>query len=257
MIKKNISKIFLILFVIWSGCGDLERTNPLDPKNPDSIRGETVLVESFVNHSGGPVIESSIKAFERILKEYGADAFIYLEHHIEKTPGTDSYALEASLSRYLTLVPHTAEQAIPDVFFNGIQGRVQGAADEESAYLRYSTILEKELGRQTTFTIEAAAQLRGEKIIITADIAKLGNTDAKEVVVYLAVLEKVLGSFRNIVKVYSPVETIGNLNHGKIISLTHEVDIHSDWKVNDLAIVLIVYNSRTLVVYQSEKTELK
>ncbi|MBN2412557.1 hypothetical protein JXQ31_12785 [candidate division KSB1 bacterium] len=257
MKTKNFCKILLLLLLFFTGCGDLDRTNPLDPQNPDSKRGETVLVESFVNQSGGSVIESSIDAFERILIEYGAESFIYMEHHIEKTKGTDVYALDASLSRYLTLVPQTAEQAIPDVFFNGIQGRVQGASDEESAYLRYTDELEKELGRQTTFTIEAAAQLKAGKIYVTADIAKLGNTNAEEIVVNLAVTEKVSGNVRNIVRAFIPLETIGELNHGKIKTVKREVEIQPEWKTENLEIVVIVFNSRTLVVYQSERADLK
>jgi len=214
MKTKSICTFLLVLFLFFAGCGDLDRTNPLDPQNPDSIRGETVLVESFVNESGGSVIESSVNAFEKILNDYGPEAFIYMEHHLENTKGTDAHALDASRSRYLTLVPQTAEQAIPDVFFNGIQARVQGASDEESAYLRYNTELEKELGRQTTFTIEAAAQLRGDNISVSAKIAKLGNTDAKDVVVHLAVTEKVSGQIRKIVRAFIPVDTIGDLKHG-------------------------------------------
>ncbi len=257
MIVKNYCKILLLFFWFFAGCGDLDRTNPLDPQNSDSKRGETVLVESFVNQSGGPVIESSINAFERILIEYGVESFIYMEHHIEKTEGTDAYALESSLSRYLTLVPQTAEQAIPDVFFNGIQGRVQGASDAESAYLRYCAELEKELGRETTFTIEAAAQLKSGKIYVTADIAKLGNTKAEEIVVNLAVTEKVSGNIRNIVRALIPLDTIGELNHGRIKSVKREVEIQPEWKTENLEIVVIVFNSRTLIVYQSERADLK
>jgi len=257
MKTKSVCKILLVLILLFAGCGDLDRTNPLDPQNPDSIRGETVLVESFVNESGGTVIESSVNAFERILKEYGAETFIYMEHHVEKTKGTDVHALEASLSRYLSLVPQTAEQAIPDVFFNGIQGRVQGASDEESAYLRYSAELEKELGRKTTFTIEAAARLQAGNISVSAKIAKLGNTDAEEIVVSLAVTEKVAGRLRKIVRAFIPVDTIGDLKHGEIKSLSRDVAIQPEWNPDDLEIVVIVHNSRTLVVYQSERAGLK
>ncbi len=250
---KKIKVIAWALLVMGLACEDLERANPLDPKNPASQRTETVLVESFVNQSGGAYIASSLAAFDRLLKEYGSEAFVYLEHHIEQTPGTDANALDASLNRYKVFVPETAEQGIPDVFFNGLQGRVQGASDADAAYLRYSKELEKELGRQCHFTIEAKATLKARKLTVAAQIARLGNEQAGDIVIYAAVLSQVSGSIRSIVKTFVTVDAFEKINNGEIKSVNREIDIPGGWNTDDLQVVVFVQNSRDLYIYQTVK----
>ncbi len=245
------------LFFITVACSDLDRTNPLDPKNPNSKRTETVLIESFVNQSGGEVITSSIEAFERLLTEYGKESFIYLEHHIEKTSGTDPWALDASLSRYLLLVPQTDEQAIPDVMFNGSQARVQGASDTEAAYQRYKIALEAELTRETTFTVEQQAAISGNQIDVSTDIAKLGNTNSSDIVVIMAVIETVNTGIRQIVRSWESVKSIGDLVHGEIVSVDRSIDIQNDWDTDNLKCVVLVQDAQSLQVFQCNSVDLK
>jgi len=254
MYTRTIKIILLILFVAVLACDDLERNNPLDPKNPSSQRTETVLVESFVNQSGGAFIASSLAAFDRLLREYGEGAFVYLEHHIAETPGTDHNALDASLNRYKVFVPETAEQGIPDVFFNGLQGRVQGASDADAAYLRYNTELEKELGRQCYFTIEAKATRQAGKLTVSAQIARLGREDAEDIVIYAAILEKAAGSnYRYIVKAFITDDAFENINNGEVKAVKRDIDILGGWVVDDLQAVIFVQDASDLYVYQTVK----
>ncbi|HPG38450.1 MAG TPA: hypothetical protein PLP19_02670 [bacterium] len=257
MYTRTIKILLLILFVAVLACDDLERNNPLDPKNPSSQRTETVLVESFVNQSGGAYIASSLTAFDRLLREYGEDAFVYLEHHIAETPGTDNNALDASLNRYKVFVPETAGQGIPDVFFNGLQGRVQGASDADAAYLRYNTELEKELGRQCYFTIEAKTTRKGDNLTVSAQIARLGSEEAKDIVIYAAVLSKAPGSkYRRIVKAFVTMDAFEDFNHGEIKSVKRDIDILNGWDVDNLQAVIFVQDSRDLYVYQTVKIDI-
>ncbi len=250
--------IFLCsLFFITVACSDLDRTNPLDPRNPNSKRAETVLIESFVNQSGGDVIASSIEAFERLLTEYGKESFIYLEHHVEKTSGTDPWALDASLSRYLLLVPQTDEQAIPDVMFNGSKARVQGASDAEAAYQRYKVTLEAELARETTFTIEQQVAISANQINVSADIAKLGNTNSSDIVAIVAIIEILDNGIRQIVRTWESVKSIGTLVHGEIVSVDRSIDIQNGWNTNHLKCVVLVQDAQNLQVFQCNSVELK
>ena len=251
---RVLSKILVlpILLALVIHCEDLERTNPLDPKNENSIRGETVLIEAFVNESGGDYITSSMNALQRLLGEYGDDSFVYLEHHIEKTSGTDPWALDASLSRYLALEPMQSAQAIPDVWFNGDPDtRVQGASDAETAYQRYKPVLEAGLARQCHFTIEPAATIQGNRIHVSGEIARLGASRVQDITIVVAVLERVT-TVRNIVRAWVPAKTIGELDAGEITSFERDIDIQSDWDDNRMDVVVIIQNSVNLLVYQCE-----
>lgn len=249
-----------VLIALIMGCEDLERTNPLDPKNENSIRGETVLIEAFVNESGGSLIESSVKALERLLGDYGNGSFIYLEHHIEKTSGTDPWALDASLSRYLALEPMQSAQALPDVWFNGDPDtRVQGASDTETCYQRYKPVLEAGLARQCYFTIEPEAHIQGSRIHISAEIAKLGSSRATDITVVVAILEQITTertTVRNIVRAWVPVKTIGELDAGEITSFESDINIKTGWDDSRLTAVVIIHNSVDLLVNQCESVTL-
>jgi hypothetical protein len=260
--KKSRTKIFrLLLFCVLairvSGCADLDRSNPLDPKNPDGQRERTVLVEAFVNDQGGALMNAALDGLNRLCRDYDSHDFLLLEHHIQKTANTDPKALEASLTRYYDFVPQTNEQAIPDVFFDGLSGHVQGASDAEIAYQRYRAQLEERLAVSAQMTIEISASVSNSRIMVTADIAQLGEETAEDVIAQVAVIGGTELSDQSVVRALIPVETLGSVDGGSVKHLQKEIVIDPGWNQAGLSVVLIMQNSRTREVYQCAQSELE
>ncbi len=227
----------------------MDRSNPLDPKNPMAKRSRTVLVEAFVNAQGGTVMQAALDGLARLSRDFGSDAFILLEHHVQKTPDTDALAVEASLTRYYHLARLASEQAIPDVFFDGSVGRVQGASDAEIAYLRYRAELEDRLAVSAQVTIEAEAHVEGDKMIISADIAKLGAAEVTNAATSIAVVGGLPNSSQMVVREMLPAETLGSLHSDIIQSIRKEVPVQASWNPSTLAAVVIVERANDQLVY--------
>ena len=73
--------LFIILCLFIFDCGDLDRDNPLDPKNPNSSVDRVVLVELFVNDSTGfEYCNYALDALERLAqREEFKDKLFILE----------------------------------------------------------------------------------------------------------------------------------------------------------------------------------
>lgn len=245
-----------VLALFFMQCQDLQRDNILDPKNSRSQRPRTVLVESFVNESGGDVVQLATLALERLRREYEADDFILLEHHIQKTADTDPYAQEQSYTRYTELVPQVSRQGLPHVFFDGSQAEVQGASEEDIAYLRYKTELDKRLLLPAYFTIEAKTTLDEGAVTVWAQIARLGDKNARHVTVKIAVAEDIFHNGRFVVRAFLPALSFGTMRPTNIEEIRKEIALDPDWNLADLVIVIIVQNSVTKEVYHIASTTL-
>jgi len=242
----KIKLIFALLFIFF-GCQDLQRSNILDPHNPNSQRRRTVLVEAFVNDSGGNVIHSAIEALLMLRENYTTENFVLLEHHIQRTPGTDSLASEQSLSRYNDLVPQAPNQGLPHVFFDGSAASVQGASEAEIVYQRYRTELDKRRLLPAYFTIEAKAELseEGQSIHVSADIARLGKKKANNVTARIAITEDIFHNGRLVVRALLPGQTLGAMEPGQLKYIDRDVALKSQWNRSDISIVICIQNSVT------------
>ncbi len=245
----SFSALLIALLAFFLSCGDLDRSNPLDPKNPQAKRSRTVLVEAFVNAQGGTVMQAAMDGLARLSRDFGSDAFILLEHHVQKTPNTDALADEASLTRYYLLARIASEQAIPDVFFDGRASRIQGASDAEIAYLRYRAELEDRLAIPAQVTVEAEAHLEGDKMIVSADIAKLGLAAVENVATSIAVVGGLQNSNQAVVREMLPAEAIGSLHSDVIRNIRKEVPMQASWNQSTLAVVVIVERASDQLVY--------
>ena len=245
-------KIFFIVLLVFS-CSDLERTNPLDPKNPNSESSRVVLVEAFVNSSVGEPITDAVNALAKLHQDFSKDNFIILEHHIEKTADTDPDASPESLNRYQNLVTANTEQAIPDVFFDGQTARVQGASSETTALNRYKIELESRVLASSQFVIELSQSYAGDQLTISAKIARLGSDDAEDLLIQLAVLEKKNNS--NIVRHFTSMKAVNSLKAGEIITANKTVILESSWDRYNLVGVVFIDNTRTKQVMQTAVVE--
>ncbi len=244
----------LLLTVMYGCCSELERSNPLDPKNPNSQMPRQVLIEAFVNDIGGNSMEAAQAGLERLARTYPADRFILLEHHIQKTASVDSLALPASWNRYQWLVPQPAAQAIPDVFFDGLSGRVQGASTADAAFARYSQAIDLCLQRPAKLLIEATAVLEGKQLHLKAKLARLGSEAAEDVLVYLALTSEVYPS-RPVVRAWFPVEAPGHLSAGEVRTIDRTVDLSTDIAWIRPTCTLIVQNGTTKEIYHCAKVK--
>lgn len=245
----------LSLLACLVNCADLDRSNPLDPKNPASHRDKTVLIEAFVNQSGGDVISWALAGLDQLTREYNSPKVLYLEHHVAKTVSTDPLALDASLSRYLALVPQTAQQGLPDVFFNGSTERVQGASSAARAYQRYLDALKNQLSGSSFFTIEAVVQDSGDHMTFYVQFAPLGQKSASKASIYLVLAEEKT-SAHPVVRSIVLAETFDEIPAGKIINMTKSLTVKSDWQKSNLKAFVVIQNNRTCEVLTSAEVDI-
>jgi hypothetical protein len=174
---------FLLLLV---ACENLERNNPLDPKNPSSERRRVVFVEAFVNDAA-PFSAFALQALDSLAATFPQQQMVIAEHHLPSAKFTDAQALPESADRYKLLT--TAAPAVPDLFFNGSQSRVQGASTTGTAVFRYRHAIQTEIDKVAHFTIEAKKTISANRIDIDVTVARLGNDDFSQFAVTAMIAE--------------------------------------------------------------------
>lgn len=234
-------------FWLWSGilflcaCGELERNNPLDPKNPQSERERVVFIEAFVNDAT-PFSPFTLTALDSLAFALPTDQIIIAEHHLPGTNYNDTYALQESADRYNTLV--TADHGVPDVFFNGTPTRLQGASSAHAAAQRYRAALQNELSRIGYFTIEAKKTVTATGIEINATIARLGDSPATQFAIVAVVWEDLgMARHRHVVrKVFSP-EAVNGLAAGDTRTVRFAANLAGVQNANRLQAAVIIERS--------------
>ncbi|MDZ7344265.1 MAG: hypothetical protein ONA90_07095, partial [candidate division KSB1 bacterium] len=162
--------IFGCVLLLWA-CEDLERNNPLDPKNPNSERARVIFVEAFVNDST-PFSALALAALDSLAAAFSPAQLIVVEHHLPSSTYADPHALPESADRYRDFM--VSDAVVPDVFFNGSLGRVLGASSVQTALTRYRTAVQSRLGEISHFTIEAQKSVWAANLTIDVTVARLG-----------------------------------------------------------------------------------
>jgi hypothetical protein len=176
----------------WLSCADLERSNPLDPKNPDSFNKQVVLAEIFVNDSVwvdsicSSVFQNSSfleAAAESLFYEFTATRLVYAQYHIGEQYH-DSLDMLPNLDYYRPYVTANGDlrYAVPDAFINGPFTRLQGATSLATIYTRMREAVTRVLDQRCAFTIEGTYAVDTTAAVITvhARIARLGETDSPD-----------------------------------------------------------------------------
>lgn len=176
-----LSSLFLLV-----ACENLERNNPLDPQNSNSERRRVVFVEAFVNDAV-PFSAFALQALDSLAVTFPQQQVVIVEHHLPSAKFTDDAALPESADRYKILT--TAAPAVPDLFFNGSQSRVQGASTTGNAVFRYRNTIQAELDKLAHFTIEAKKSISANQIDIDVTIARLGKEDFSQFAVKAIISE--------------------------------------------------------------------
>jgi hypothetical protein len=174
---------FLLLLV---ACEDLERNNPIDPQNPNSERRRVVFVEAFVNDNA-PFSAFALQALDSLAATFSQQQVVIVEHHLPSAKFLDAEALPESADRYKILT--TAGPAVPDLFFNGSQSRVQGASTTGTAVFRYRNAIQAEIDKVAHFTIEVKKTISANRIEIDATVARLGKDELSQFAVTAMIAE--------------------------------------------------------------------
>ncbi len=174
----------MLINLIWINCGDLERDNPLDPKNPNSDVDRGILVELFLNDSTGyEYCNYALDAIEKLSQreEYKENLFV-LEYHLTNRNANwnDPYAKDEFNQRYYEYVPKTSERGIPDAMFNGLVDRVQGASLEKIDD-RYTEAANALLAKKGNFRIEAEKNISNNLIEIDVIVARFGSSGEEDI----------------------------------------------------------------------------
>lgn len=173
------------MLAILSGCQDLDRENPLDPKNPQSSRQPVFLIEAFINTSSQLEAENTfyntwaVHALDSLHDLYGGQLIIAEYHRAVTDPKyADEFALpdryEALYTRYVN-ANGTGGKGVPDIFINGAVDRIQGAHSASSVYDRMNEILSGKMSEEGLFTLEPVVTVSGGDIRVSCKIARLGN----------------------------------------------------------------------------------
>lgn len=222
-------------------CGELERNNPLDPKNPRSERARVTFIEAFVNDAT-PFSPFALRALDSLSLALAAGQIIIVEHHLPSANYKDSYALPESAERYNNLA--AADHGVPDVFFNGAPTRLQGASSAHTAAQRYRAALQNESGKIAYFTIEAKKSIAATSIEINATIARLGDSPASQFAVAAVVWEDLgLAGHRHVVrKVFSP-EVVNGMAAGDTKTMRFAANLTGVQNANRVQAAVIIERS--------------
>jgi hypothetical protein len=255
--NRTVATVLVVLICI--SCNDIPRDNPLDPKNPDSYRSQVILVEAFVNTNQAladslPVNQFMLSALNQF-KERHENKVVIAEYH--RGSYEDSLAqpeFNLLYDKYLNGL-NSSLKGVPDIFMNGILARVTGASSVETALTRLETAFEPFLTAISEYTLEPKVIKTDTQIEIEVEIAKLGDSDAEDIVIRAVLIED-LGSFylrRVVRRIWSP-EIIPSLPNGE----TKTVNLSTiPLKQNsDRSVIITVSSEDELEKYQAIEVRL-
>lgn len=262
MYFKYFSHLILVLFVFVS-CDDIDRDNVLDPKNPASERPQVIAVEAFVNTNNtipNPYNEHLLNALDQLESIYG-DKITVAEFHRSILPDyPDTYSLNANeilygqyYNYFLNLDPNTIK-GVPDVYINGTEFRVQGASSAASVLLRLQHVIDPLISQNAYFTIEENITNEGNEYKILVNIARLGSTDAADIMVKAVIINQFDNDLHErVVTNNLKSQEIRNISNGEI----KEIDLGdvSILPVNSEVIIMIT-SADELQIFQSKKVDL-
>jgi len=256
---------FVTLFILLLSCEDIERDNILDPKNPASERPQTVTVEAFVNTNDSliqinPYNEYLLDALDQLESIYG-DRISITEYHRSILPdypdsltSNENEILYGNYYDYFFSLNSNAIKGVPDVYINGTEARVQGASSQSTVLFRLQQVLDPMMSQNGYFTIEPNITEDGNEFNISAKIARLGSTNAEDIIVKAVVISKFDNSIhKRVVTDYLKSQEISNISNGEAkeinIGEVSATQIETD-------VIFMITSVDELQVFQSKKVEL-
>ena len=254
------SKLLFLLAGLMA-CKDIPRDNPLDPKNPESVREQTVLAEAFVNTNS--VLADSVlynqnmlTALYRLQSKYGSRMVLSV-HHRNLSGYQDSLAIFESEDLYQRYIQGTndAVKGVPDVFINGLAARIQGASTSENAEYRVDTALQSFLIENGFFTIEPTITLSNGVLRCNTTFARLGSSVAKDILLKMFVLQDMDTQWaRRAVRGISRSNLIQNIQPGERKNI--QFDAVSGLSNQPIRVIIAVVSEDEYTVYQVKEVRL-
>lgn len=254
---KQLLSFGIIALLIIFACADLERDNLLDPKNPLSSTEKAVLVELFINDSTGyDYCEYAVDTIEEIgLRDENQGKLFVLEYHVNNPDWNDAFALNENTQRYHEYVPSAAERGIPDAFFNGREVRVQGAS-QQNVYSRYSAAVDNVIDHKGYFIIEAEKNISGNALNLDVTVARLGNSEKKDLAINAVVYEDLgIERQRFVVRKILPRQIIGRFDSGQIKRFKFSANVTNAENIYQTFVLVFLQDQSksTRDIYQSAK----
>ncbi len=238
----------ILCFLIFA-CTDLDRDNPLDPKNPNSIADRAILVELFVNDSTGfEYTDYALDAVERLAqRQEFKDNLYVLEYHLtNRIQGwNDIYAQDEFNQRYYQYVPSGKERGIPDAMFNGFVNRVQGAS-LENIDNRYSEAADQFLGQSCYFHIEAEKQISNDYMQLKVIITRYGRSDEDNLDLNAVVYEDIgIPRHHYVVRKIFQKQVISEFKHSEIKSFNFTEVLPQVKNVDNLFVLVFLQDQQS------------
>lgn len=235
---------FLWIILLLADCGDLDRNNPLDPKNPGSETKRSVVVELFVNDSSGyEYCNYALDAIEELAqRQEFQDNLLVLEYHVgnRNANWNDEFARDEFNQRYNEYVPLSSERGIPDAMFNGSMLRIQGASQEKISE-RYASGAASLLGQKSYFHIEAEKKITGSSIRVEVDLARFGRADASDIALNVILYEDLkIPRYRFLARKLFQKQTIPEIRHGEVKSFSFTEPLAGIEQIDNLFVVILV-----------------
>jgi hypothetical protein len=257
-------KYFLIGLMAFFACNDIDRDNILDPKNPASERPQIITVEAFVNTSDSLINNQYnsflLEALDQLENIY-SEKITIAEYHrsiFPQYPDTLSTIANEILYGYyfdyFWNLNNNTVKGVPDVYINGTEARIQGASSTATVLFRLQEVLDPMISQNGYFTIEPNITKDGNEYKISAKIARLGSTNAEDIILKAVIISKFdNGLHERVVTEYLKSQDISSISNGEIknVDLGEVPDPPVSTKV-----IIMVTSEDELQVFQSLEVDL-
>lgn len=229
---------------LFLACEPLERNNPLDPQNPSSERRRVVLVEAFVN-AATPFSAFALSALDSLALAFSPQHVLIVEYHLPSLAFADPFALPAAADRYKNLT--AAAPAVPDVFFNGVLQRVQGASNAGTALLRYRSAVQNEIDKIAHFTLAAQKTISPTSLTVDVTVARLGDSSFENFTVGAIVWENLAtAGHHHVVRKLFASENFSRIAAGEKKTVHFVGDLAGISNVQHVQVVVILEQTTSL-----------
>ena len=146
-------------------------------------------------------------------------------------------------------------KGVPDVFFNGVSGRIQGASTFDHVFFRLQQVLLTEMSDNFEYSLNTDVTLDSGELTTTVTLARLGNQSAGDIRLRAVVIaDKTSEYFHNAVVASVESDLIEELPQGSIKEITlPALDLSGP---EHKRLIVSVVNENAVRVYQTDWLEL-
>ena len=254
---KFVFKFACLSVLLWLACGNVPRDNILDPRNPDSIAAQKVMIEAFVNTSNPfSVNEYALQALDSLSTLY-RNRIIIAEYHRNTAEYSDEYHTEKNELLYQHYVARFDNfKAVPDIFMNGTSQRIQGASSTSYSVFRLEAALQDEMLKNTYFLLQPGYSREGNTISPEVRIARLGRQTVRQIIVKAMVVSDISEPLlKRVVRNTVESQIISQMSPGEQKKIVlPEMGLDSS---NPNSLIVYVTNAEATEIYQCASIEIE